>query len=979
MIRKAGALLAILGCIQLSLHADDAPPPNADDLFTSGATAFQSGDYATAAKNFETILGMGPTGEALETILFSLAGTYYNQKNLPKAEEYFNRVLKEFPDGKNKTKALISLSQIQLQGGRKEEAMKTLELASKGSGDMAARAKLAEATMLEESGKHQEAVDILHTMVAGGIKDELSVQAAMALTEIQAKQNNLDDALKTLDQLQANSNLVENPLQLDILALRIGDALLGTQERKKALRMYAMVRPRDVVLNLQKQRIADLEKKIADNRAVLQTNPKALMEINAANSYIQTSINTLKKAQEDFEKQPDIQIPLRIRQAKAYDELDQKWENILIWETLLETNDPKIREDGLFSIGSAYCSLGRPDDAVPALDKYLSEFPNGKYSSQAGYLKGAVALEAGNYVKAETVFGELLGKGDNSAVAADMQFLLANAQFAQACDPLHPNPEKYKDAILNYKKYIDKYPDGKFSQECFYRIALCSFQLGDYAKALDAFQEYEKKYPVGDFIGDAGYRIALCYNAANKYDEVLKRCDEWLAKYSGQTMNAEILALKGDAYASKDMNKESADAYRKSVEMAETDELLKYSLFKANDQYQKLDQWDDIIDMFTKFAAKHPKNPSTVVAVYWVSKAKIKQGKSEEAKQFLAENILLNINDRWKDAVEQLISQLAQTSSKRPRPLLIPKNEAPLDTNAVTASTPDASATPRPTSTPLPPYDAQADLAKYLNSTNVGIAPLAQARLIYAQAQLAGFTKKPELQKELLASIYQKYTADNLSALLLANSGDVALDRGEVDKAEAFYMELMTSFPKSDLLEYAYYGLGCVALARNKPEEAIYWYDGAVNQASAEAKLADITYNKGMALLLLGKLDEAKKIFEQVAATKEWRGELTAKSLLALGDLEEKKGNTAGAIQYYQRVFVAYQRYPNVVIPAYLKAADGFIKLGSPDKAAAHLREMLSNPKLAASPLAEPARKKLEYLPAPTPTPAETSATPSKK
>jgi hypothetical protein len=68
-------------------------------------------------------------------------------------------------------------------------------------------------------------------------------------------------------------------------------------------------------------------------------------------------------------------------------------------------------------------------------------------------------------------------------------------------------------------------------------------------------------------------------------------------------------------------------------------------------------------------------------------------------------------------------------------------------------------------------------------------------------------------------------------------------------------------------------------------------------------------------------------------------------------------------VQYYQRVYVAYQRYPSVVIPAYLKAADAFVKLGKPGDAAKNLRDMLSKPRLASSPLSAEARKKLESLP----------------
>jgi thioredoxin-like negative regulator of GroEL len=70
---------------------------------------------------------------------------------------------------------------------------------------------------------------------------------------------------------------------------------------------------------------------------------------------------------------------------------------------------------------------------------------------------------------------------------------------------------------------------------------------------------------------------------------------------------------------------------------------------------------------------------------------------------------------------------------------------------------------------------------------------------------------------------------------------------------------------------------------------------------------------------------------------------------------------------------VAYQRYPELVVTAYFKAADAFIKLNQPEKAAAHFQEMLSKPRLAQLPRADEARKRLTNLPPPalpSPTPS---------
>ena len=78
-----------------------------------------------------------------------------------------------------------------------------------------------------------------------------------------------------------------------------------------------------------------------------------------------------------------------------------------------------------------------------------------------------------------------------------------------------------------------------------------------------------------------------------------------------------------------------------------------------------------------------------------------------------------------------------------------------------------------------------------------------------------------------------------------------------------------------------------------------------------------------------------------------------------MGEVAFEKGDISAAAQYFQRVFVAYQRYSRVVAKAYLRAADCFEKLGEPEKGMAHLREMISKEKLAGLPEVDFAKKRL--------------------
>ena len=110
-------------------------------------------------------------------------------------------------------------------------------------------------------------------------------------------------------------------------------------------------------------------------------------------------------------------------------------------------------------------------------------------------------------------------------------------------------------------------------------------------------------------------------------------------------------------------------------------------------------------------------------------------------------------------------------------------------------------------------------------------------------------------------------------------------------------------------MDFAYAGLGEIAFQKKRYDKALVLFQTGTDKIAANQKLKDLTVGEAKTLLVLGKLDEAKKLFEQAASVKEWRGETTAFCVYSLGEIEAKKGHWAEANAYYQRVFVAYQRF----------------------------------------------------------------------
>jgi tetratricopeptide (TPR) repeat protein len=234
-----------------------------------------------------------------------------------------------------------------------------------------------------------------------------------------------------------------------------------------------------------------------------------------------------------------------------------------------------------------------------------------------------------------------------------------------------------------------------------------------------------------------------------------------------------------------------------------------------------------------------------------------------------------------------------------------------------------------------------------------------RARLLYARAALATLRRKPDVHDQLIGQIATQFQPDDLSPLLLAQSGDYLFAQGKSDRAADYYDELKEYFPTSMYIDYAYVGLGEIAYAKKDYKKALDLFTDAIDKF-AGSKVKDATVGKAKTLLEMGQYDASRKLFEQIATVREWRGESTAYAVYSMGDIEGREGHWAEAIAYYQRVFVLYQRYLPWVAKAYINCAESFDKLGKRPEAIAHLQEMLRNEKLQNLPEAGQARQLLE-------------------
>jgi len=578
--------------------------------------------------------------------------------------------------------------------------------------------------------------------------------------------------------------------------------------------------------------------------------------------------------------------------------------------------------------------------------------------------------------------------------------MLETAQYHSALALLFNN--KFEEAENAINAYLQKYP-------LVPQTAATADTTGFGQKAAAA---------QGMYVPDAEYRLAMIKFAAGKdyYDEVIKDCTAWLKKYQNVPPRAEVISLMGDTYASQMKNDLAVDAYIRSYKafLAYTDkdkasqspEVLDYSLTAAAKLLFKQNKWVALIKMFQEFVQNNPDSPTVVSAVSWIGRADVKLGKVDEAKQYMADTAKQYLNDPSREGVDEIILQLAQLYARKHWSVPVAPvtaTDATASTAAsatasaatsgqkifTTASTAPSATTPIPAAEPSavastvttsssPPADSDPakDLEDILTIPNINSKPTAQSRILYGQAELARLQRKPQVYAQILSDIAKQFKPEDLSSVVLGEVGDYLVQAGRETEAVPFYNQLMDAYDDSSVVDFAYNGLGQIAYDQKDYLRANKFYSKALDKGLAASKLKQITLGEAQTLLALKRPADAKPLFEEVAGNRAWRGEATALSVYSLGEIQmdladlstdPKKTQDfyAAANAFFQRVFVAYQKYPAIQAKAYLKSGEVFEKLGMIPEAIRTYKEMTDpakNPNLESFPEIADAKQRLGTL-----------------
>ena len=609
-----------------------------------------------------------------------------------------------------------------------------------------------------------------------------------------------------------------------------------------------------------------------------------------------------------------------------------------------------------------------------------------------------------DWAPAQKAFEEFLKKHERSPVRQQVLYMNALCSFFQG---------KYKETKADFDKYEQEYPKGQFIPDVRYRqaivkfgtsprdipgtIKLCEDWIKDYAKT-NTDEVISQMPEVYTLIGDAN--IAL----ADEIDKKVKSADSDVRLNAKTPKKAEFVEIKAKLEKEKEVvTNKAIDAYEAAARSARTNpQALEFVLGelrkllpgrgehkRMRDLFKEIFDWNhndpkamtylyEVIrstermgDM-PEFAAESEKvrkkfsaqladarkavdtlerkqgvtQPEIDVAKASVrklsaelegelAKVEVKRQVSiadqkKRALKILSDAVSESINDRTQEGTEKLIVFLAEKLSRKIKRV-------------------KAGTTPEPgtyTST-----EAEKELVKLLRLDDHRESLVAQARGFFALGQLAIFTREPEKTAANFAKIAANYKAEELNPTILAMVGDSLLAKGDQKKAADYFGYILEHSRSSEYADYGFAGLAEIAFANKKYAEALSLCNEAIDNNILMSKELDLRFTRARSLAELSKYADAKKEFEEIAKTKEWRGEKTAASLYWLGLMAERQAtNDMGyneAIAYYRRCHMTWKKYEVWAAKSYFASAKLFAnKLNQKDAAKVLLKEMLEKDRI---------------------------------
>lgn len=517
--------------------------------------------FQDALEEYKKVITNYPKSKYVDYALYSIGWCNYRVGDYEGAISSFERLIKEYPDSKYIASSQKAIDKIKTEYDEK----KTKEL-------------LARAKSFYEDKKYRESKNNINELIDKYPDSEVIPEAKELLTKI-------NEILVTLSYKEART-IYER-----------GEEALKDKNHDKAIREF-----KQVISKFPESEYSQLAQK---NIALIEEEKAYLM----AKKKWEESVRFYEEQKVTDAKKGFKEIVTEYPETKYKKEAEEKLVEVETKES--ERNAYKIYK-------KAISKMQEKDypNAINTFQKILDSYPNTDYVSlaQVGINEAKEALKnermkrkfdiaqryyaLGDYKSAKEWFEEIKGNYPNTEYAkkADENLIA----IAKAGDPGNieeeynlalslSNQGKLQEAISQFEKIIDKYPETKFANAAKESLITTQKKLNDeQAKIL-----YDKAHRAQDY---------------NEYSSAINKYDKLISEYPYSYWTVYALYRKAEALYAMEKFTEAKVEWQKIVDNFHTSDLVPHALYHIAEYYEQVADYKKAVLSYETLQKTYPKS-----------------------------------------------------------------------------------------------------------------------------------------------------------------------------------------------------------------------------------------------------------------------------------------------------------------------------------------------------------------------------------
>jgi len=511
-----------------------------------------------ALKEYKKVITDYPKSNYVDYAIYSIGWCHYRLGNDEDAISSFERLIKEYPNSKYAKSAQEAINKIKA------------DYAEKKAKEMFRKAK-----SLYNEKNYREAKNEINELINKYPESKVIPEAKELLTKIDEllvalsykqanviyergeralKDKNYDEAIHEFKRVISEFPESEySQLAQKAIALieEEKNYLAAKKKWEKAVELYE-----EQKLTEAKKGLKEIVTEYPQTKYKEEAEEK-LVELESKESEVE-AYKTYKKAI-SLMKEKDYPAAINTFQKILTDYPDSNYVSLAqagINEAKEALENDRIKRK--FNIAQRYYTLGNYKNAKEWFEEIKRDYPNSEYAKKANEnliaiskigTTGGVEEEynlalsfynQGNLQEAILQFKKIIDKYPNTKFAKAAEELLLTTQKKlndEEAKIIYDDARRaqeygeYKSAIDKYNKLISKYPDSYWIVYALYGKAEALYAIEEFVKAREQWQKVVDEFPNSDLVPHALYHVAECYEQTGEYKEAYLAYDKLQKTY----------------------------------------------------------------------------------------------------------------------------------------------------------------------------------------------------------------------------------------------------------------------------------------------------------------------------------------------------------------------------------------------------------------------------------------------------------------